>query len=71
MVNLIAGQAIVPELMQNEMSGDRLAAEALRLLNDPAQRDEMRKGLARVAAALSGVGDPMDRAAGVVEEYLK
>lgn len=71
MVNLIAGRAVVPELMQNEMSGDRLAAEALRLLSDPAQRNEMRRGLAGVAAALSGVDDPMDRAAGVVEEYLK
>jgi lipid-A-disaccharide synthase len=71
MVNLIAGRAVVPELMQNEMSGDRLAAEALRLLNDPAERNEMRRDLATVAAALSGVADPMDRAAGVVAEYLK
>jgi lipid-A-disaccharide synthase len=71
MVNLVAGRAVVPELMQNEMRGERLAAEALGLLNDPGKRDEMRRGLHEVAAALSGVEDPMDRAAGVIEDLLR
>ncbi len=71
MVNLVAGQAVVPELMQNEISGERLAAEALRLLNHPGERDEMRRGLAGVAAALSGGEDPMERAAGIIQEFLK
>jgi lipid-A-disaccharide synthase len=71
MVNLVAGRAVVPELMQNEISGERLAAEALRLLNHPGERDEMRRGLAGVAAALSGGEDPMERAAGIIQEFLK
>jgi lipid-A-disaccharide synthase len=71
MVNLVAGRAVVPELMQNEMSGERLAAEALALLNDGAKREEMRRGLREVAAALSGIEDPVDRAACVIEGLLK
>jgi lipid-A-disaccharide synthase len=67
MVNLVAGRAVVPELMQNEMNGERLAAEALALLNDAGKREEMRRGLREVGAALSGVQDPMDRAARVID----
>jgi lipid-A-disaccharide synthase len=71
MVNLVAGRTVVPELMQNEMKGERLAAEALRLLNDPGARDQMRQGLAEVAAALSGGDDPMDRATRIIQEFLR
>ena len=39
MVNLIAGRPLVPELMQGDMTGERIAAEARRLLNDGAARD--------------------------------
>jgi lipid-A-disaccharide synthase len=70
MVNLIAGRAVVPELMQNEMSGERLAFEALRLLDDPTALGEMRRGLHEVASSLSGVQDPMDRAAAIIEQFL-
>ena len=46
MVNLIAGRAVVPELMQGQMTGENLAREALRLLTDEraARRDEGRAG---------------------------
>jgi lipid-A-disaccharide synthase len=70
MVNLVAGRAVVPELMQNEMRGGRLASEALKLLNDPAARSDMRRDLQRVAEALAGVEDPIQRAAGIVEQFL-
>ena len=36
------GSAIVPELMQSQMTGERLAAEALGLLRDDAARARMR-----------------------------
>ena len=71
MVNLVAGRAVVPELMQNEMRGERLAAEALRLLEDPGARERMRAGLSEVAARLSGVSDPMERAASIVKQLLR
>ena len=70
MVNLVAGRMVVPELMQNEMSGARLAEEALRLLEQPGKRDEMRMGLAEVAARLSGGSDPMERAASIIRQML-
>jgi lipid-A-disaccharide synthase len=70
MVNLIAGRAVIPELMQNEMTGERLAAEALTLLNNPVARDRMRHDLEAVARALAGPENPMERAADIVDEIL-
>jgi lipid-A-disaccharide synthase len=54
MVNLIAGRAVVPELMQSRMTGEAIAFEARRLLTDEAARSEMRAGLAEVREKLSG-----------------
>jgi lipid-A-disaccharide synthase len=71
MVNLVAGRAVAPELMQNEMSGARLAAEAVRLLKDAPAREAMRRELAAVAARLATDADPMERAAGIVEDILR
>ena len=70
MVNLIAGRAVIPELMQNEMTGERLAAEALRLLNSPADREDMRRQLEAVGRALAGPENPTEKAAGIVDEIL-
>ena len=68
MVNLVVGRAVVPELMQNECSGKRLAAEAVRLLTDEEARRSMREELRSVARALEGPENPFERAARVVEE---
>jgi len=71
MVNLVAGRRVVPELIQNEMSGERLAAETLRLLGDAAARERMRQDLSEVAARLAGASDPMERAAEIVAQLLR
>ncbi len=71
MVNLIAGRAIVPELMQSQMTGERIAAEARRLLTDQEARERMKAGLAEVRARLSGGGDAPGRAAAIVQEILE
>ena len=42
MVNLVAGRRIVPELIQQEMTPERIAAEAIRLLDNEAERAAMR-----------------------------
>jgi lipid-A-disaccharide synthase len=52
MVNLIAGRPVVPELMQSQMTGERIASEARRLLGDEAARGEMLAGLAEVRRKL-------------------
>ena len=63
MVNLVAGRRVVPELIQNEMTGERLAAEALALLESEPARAEMRAGLAEVAQRLASHGDPLEESA--------
>lgn len=73
MVNLIAGRAVVPELMQSQMTGAAIAREAHRLLVDEGARSEMKKGLAEVAAKLgtAPAGHPMLFAASIVQDVLE
>ena len=71
MVNLVAEHAIVPELMQNRMTGKELAANALWLLQDDAARGRMRQDLAEVAARLAGDRRAMAKAAALVEELME
>ena len=75
MVNLIAGRSIVPELMQQEMTGPRLAAAAGQLLTNPELAARMRSDLAAVRAALtpaplSSNGDPLRRAAELIADAM-
>jgi lipid-A-disaccharide synthase len=71
MVNLIAGRAIVPELMQGQMTGDNLAREALRLLRDEPARHSMKAGLAEVREKLAGGAGAPERAARAIQEILE
>jgi lipid-A-disaccharide synthase len=71
MVNLIAGRAVVPELMQSQMTGERIAREASRLLTDAAAREQMQAGLAEVREKLSGGGNAPRRAAAIIQEMLE
>jgi len=70
MVNLVAGRKVVPELMQAEMTGERLALETARLLDSEEERGKMKKDLAEVAGSLSLAGDAMARAADEVARLL-
>jgi lipid-A-disaccharide synthase len=70
MVNLVAGRRVAPELIQGEMTGERIAAEAIRLLDDGGAREEMRAGLAEVKAKLASGGDPMEKAAEWIEKVF-
>lgn len=70
MVNLIAGRKIVPELMQDEATGERLAAETRALLIDPVKRQQMKRELALVTEALRTPEHPMVRAAAIAGKYL-
>ena len=65
MVNLIAGRRIVPELIQDDFTADRVCAEALRCLRDPVHAASVRADLAAVVQALGGAG-ASDRAAAEV-----
>lgn len=70
MVNLVAGRKIVPELIQSDMTGERLASEAMRLLSNDDATLNMRHDLGVVARKLSRPEDPMEVAACVVEQFL-
>ncbi len=70
MVNLVAQRRIVPELMQDRMTAENLAREAMALLQDEAAQERMRRDLSQVAQKLSGAHDPLEVAAAQVERYL-
>ena len=71
MVNLVAGRKIVPELMQDAMTGKRLAAEVLELTQNPQARERMRAELAGVRTKLDTRRDPMEYAADIVLGQLR
>jgi lipid-A-disaccharide synthase len=56
MVNLIAGERIVPELLQNDLTPEAVAREAVSMLTDESRRQRIRTGLARVREKLGGPG---------------
>ena len=56
MVNLIAGRRVVPELIQREVTGERIAAEVMALLSDSNRFVRMRKDLAIVRERLCARG---------------
>jgi lipid-A-disaccharide synthase len=56
MVNLIAGRRIVRELIQDDFTPEAVAAEAVRLLTDPAQAASMKADLREVRERLGGPG---------------
>jgi lipid-A-disaccharide synthase len=56
MVNLIAGERLVPELVQNDVNPERLVAESRRLLNDRALRRNIIAKLAQLRERLGAPG---------------
>ena len=70
MVNLIAEKRVVPELVQDEFTPEKVAAETLRLLQEPNARSAMRAGMAEVRARLGPPG-AVERAADVLAGLLR
>jgi lipid-A-disaccharide synthase len=56
MANLLAGERVFPELIQDEFTPERLAGEVISLIRDPARLAAVRRGLARVIQRLGGPG---------------
>ena len=67
--NLIAGRRVVPELIQDQASPRRMAAELLDLLEDGPERSKMVAGLKEVRAKVGPPGGS-DRAARSILEHL-
>ncbi len=70
MVNLVVGRRVAPELIQGEMTGQRIAEEALRIMGSEEARAEMRAGLDEVRTKLASGGDPMETAARWIEKVV-
>lgn len=70
LVNIVAGRKVVPELLQGEARGERIAAEVLRILDDEPYRKEMLGGLAEVREKL-GTPGAAERVARMALEMIR
>jgi lipid-A-disaccharide synthase len=69
LVNLLANRRLVPELLQGDMTPERITSEVRRVWGPGAPREEMVRGLAEVRGRLGGPG-AAHRAAEAVLELL-
>lgn len=69
LINIVAGKQIVPELIQGDVNGTRIAAETRRLL-DPENYTRVVAGLAEVRSKLGDAGASR-RAAEAIMEVIK
>jgi lipid-A-disaccharide synthase len=69
MANLLAGERVFPELLQDDFTPERLAHEVLSLIQDPGRIKAVRRGLATVIRRLGGPGASA-RAARVAVELM-
>jgi len=75
MVNLIAGEEIVPELVQQDFTAENVVARLREILHDGPERDRMVDGFENVRTLLRGPGQdglhPAERAADAVLALTK
>lgn len=70
MVNVLAGEKVVPEFLQGAANPQRLTAAALQILRNPRGTEKMARRIRDVAAKLGGPG-AAERAADEVEEAIR
>ncbi|MBO0910472.1 MAG: hypothetical protein J2P13_01660, partial [Acidobacteria bacterium] len=71
MVNLIAGEEVVPELVQRDFTAERVAGEIRKILPGGAAREKMIAGLGKVRKLLgASAGRAPDRAAEAIYDFL-
>ncbi len=61
MVNLIAGEEVVPELVQADFTAENVVKRVREIIPDGLARDSMLEGFARVKARLRSPDNPADR----------
>jgi lipid-A-disaccharide synthase len=69
LVNLVLGEKVVPELIQNEASSSRMVEEIEKYMQNETYRMSATRSLARVPTLLGGPG-ASSRTAAVIGEYL-
>ncbi len=70
LANLVAGERVIPELLQNDVTPDRLAREALEILEGGQKRENMIEKLGMVKERL-GRGGASEKTARIAMEMLK
>jgi lipid-A-disaccharide synthase len=70
LVNVVAGRRVVPEFVQDQARPRAVADAAIRWLQDPPSREQVKKDLRQVRMKLGEVGAAR-RAAAVISEMLK
>ena len=68
LINLVAGERIVNEFIQEEFTPEKLSAELFRLI-EPAKNAEIRERL-RSASEKLGTGDASSKAAAIIMKYI-
>lgn len=69
MVNLLAGQSLVPELIQHDFTGERVAAAAEELLQDSGERRRILEGLKSIQETLRTSEPPAEHAARHIAQH--
>jgi lipid-A-disaccharide synthase len=70
LANIVAGSDVAPELIQDAVTGPRIAEAAGRLLADPEAASRQRAGFARLADLLGGAGSA-ERAADALLDFVR
>jgi len=70
MVNVLAGEKVVPEFLQGAATSERLTTATLQILRNPRGTEKMARRIREVAAKLGGPG-AAERAAEEVEEAIR
>ena len=70
LANIVAGADVAPELIQDAVTGPRIAEEAGRLLTDPEAAARQRAGFASLSERVGGPGSA-DRAADALLEFVR
>ncbi|HEX4140909.1 MAG TPA: lipid-A-disaccharide synthase [Candidatus Methylacidiphilales bacterium] len=55
-INVMAGERVLPEFLQDDLTPNAVAQEALELLNNPQRRDAMKRRVAEIVASLGEPG---------------
>jgi lipid-A-disaccharide synthase len=70
LVNIVAGQQVVPELIQHQVTAENIAAELESFITDVAKYKQTRKNLAAIRSKLGSAG-ASEKAAREILAFLK
>jgi lipid-A-disaccharide synthase len=71
MTNLVAGRRVVPELIQDDFTPERVAEETVALLTDPGRHARAREALRQVREQLGAPGASARAAEAILEVAAK